>query len=212
MLLSAHNAFYRGCVGYDTFVPSNLSTRIGEYNCVNGVWWRHEERNSKRSGLGVPGRLLMHSSRARRIVQCLSMLLVLGASLCCPAPAATCNVCQLRLTTRTGPYEVKLFKDTTVAGATAPSMRVSIVNTSRRPLVIGSTASTSHVVLNFITPVLRGTEAIFRLPDRHVRKIPPGSTLMFHTTYPYRLGRPGLYRCNVSVGTVDSNILTYAVR
>jgi hypothetical protein len=150
--------------------------------------------------------------RARRVVPSLAMLLVLVASLDRPAPAATCDACQLRLTSRTGPYQVKLFKETTAARAATPSMRVAIVNTSHRPLVIGSSALSSHVMLNFITPVVRGTEAIFRLPDGHVRKIAPGSTLMFHTTYPYRLGRPGLYRCNVSVGAVDSNILTFAVR
>ncbi len=140
------------------------------------------------------------------------MLVTLVAALSCPAPAATCSVCNLHLTARKGTFQIKLFKEAMNPATDAPSFRIAIVNTSPRPLVLGRTATSSPVVLNFVTPAIRGKETIYRIPAGRTRSVAPGSTLTFHATYPYRLGRPGVYTCNVSVGHVDSNVLTYVVR
>jgi hypothetical protein len=88
----------------------------------------------------------------------------------------------------------------------------TIVNDSLVPIILGSASSSPHAVLNFVTPSLRGTEIVRAVPFGRTETIAHGSSRTFAVTYPYRLGRPGTYRFNVSYGGVDSNIVTYAVK
>jgi len=43
------------------------------------------------------------------------------------------------------------------------------------------------------------------------KTVRPKSSVTFDVTYPYRLGRPGLYEFNVSYDGSSSNIVRYAV-
>lgn len=163
--------------------------------------------------MGTSRWLLMRDFRTSRgIVLPLVVALAFTAVMPNPAPAAKCTVCNLRLTSRTGPYLIKLAKEPTNAAAGAPYIRVTIVNKSPRPLVLDSSPPSPQVMLNFVTPGIRGTEVVHALRTGQSEKIAPGSNLTFHVTYPYRLGKPGTYSVNVSYGSVDSNILTYIVR
>lgn len=125
----------------------------------------------------------------------------------CPAQARTCDACTIQLARRTGPYSIIASKASTLTSPTnAPLIRVTIVNPGPAPLHVGGP---SHVVLNFVGPLARGRESV-HLPSRPT-DIQPGSRWTFETTFPYELRRPGVYTFNISLGLVDSNILTYKV-
>jgi hypothetical protein len=131
------------------------------------------------------------------------------------APASTgltCNVCNLRLTSRTGPYKIIAAKEAAGSPSAAPHIRVRIINDSSRPIVVGGSAPRTEVRLNFVTPGSRGTEVLRVGGSGRPRNLPPKAFVSFEATYGYRLGRPGLYQFNVSYNGVDSNIVTYAVR
>ena len=138
--------------------------------------------------------------------------LALAVLLTCPAPAATCETCRLHLTTRTGPYLIILSKETMSSTASAARIAVTVVNKGSRAIVLGSSSPSAHILLNSVTPRARGTEVVRAVPVGRSERISPGSSWTFHVVYPYRLGRPGTYKFNVSFGGVDSNILTYLVR
>lgn len=103
-------------------------------------------------------------------------------------------------------------KEPSASPASAPRIRVTIANPGPRAVVIGGSAASSQVVLNSVTPYARGIQPIAAIPTGRIRRIPAGSSWTFHVVYPYRLGRPGVYRFNVSYGRVDSNIVSYTVR
>jgi hypothetical protein len=152
------------------------------------------------------------TSVAAKIVRRVIIAFSLAVAAVAPTPTATCDVCRLQLTSRTGPYLIRLVKEVTSSAVDAPRMRVTLVNTTRHLLVVGNSPPSPYVRLNLVTPRARGTEAVHAVPVGRSERILPGSTLSFAVTYPYRLGRPGKYRFNVTYGGVDSNILTYLVR
>ncbi len=137
-------------------------------------------------------------------------VLAIGAVVSASSPARACDVCNLQLTHRTGPYRIVLTKEGATVAKKAPQLRVTIVNPGPRPLLLGDSPS-SRVVLNSITPNARAMFPIAVAPRGRTKTVAPGSrlTLLARTQFP--LNRPGVYRFNVSYGRVDSNIVTYTV-
>ena len=76
----------------------------------------------------------MAASFGRRLI----IALALAVAAICPAPATTCAwPGQLQLTSHTGPYLIRLAKESTrLCSADGPRMRVTIVNKTRHPLVV----------------------------------------------------------------------------
>jgi|GEM_PF-3320415 len=136
--------------------------------------------------------------------------LALGAIVSAPSPARACDVCNLRLTHRTGPYRIVVTKEGASVAKKAPQLRVTIVNPGPRSLVLGDSPS-SRVVLNSVVPDARSIGAIRVAPRGRTTTVAPGSRVTFNARTPFPLNRPGVYRFNVSYGPVDSNIVTYTV-
>ena len=136
---------------------------------------------------------------------------LLGALVSAPSPARACDVCQLKLTHRTGPYRIVLAKEGAWLARHAPQFRVTIVNPGPRPLVLGD-APSSRVLLNSVAPNARVRMPIIMAPRGRTRTVAARSRVTLYARYPVRLERPGVYRLNVSYGPVDSNILTYTVK
>ena len=61
---------------------------------------------------------------AAQTVRHLIIALTLAFVAATPAPAATCDVCRVQLTSHTGPYVIRLAKEATSSAADAPRMRV----------------------------------------------------------------------------------------
>jgi hypothetical protein len=138
--------------------------------------------------------------------------LALVATVPAPSSARTCDLCQLQLTQRTGPYRIVAAKEGAWLAKKAPRIRVTIINPGLGPIVLGDSPASSRVVLNSVTPYARARETIRTAPRGHTMTVPAGSRATLYARYPYQLGRPGVYRFNVSYGAVDSNILAYTVR
>ncbi len=136
--------------------------------------------------------------------------LVLVATVAAPRPARACDVCQLKLTHRTGPYRIVVIKEGAPVAKKAPQLRVTIVNPGPRPLVLGDSPS-SRVVLNSVVPDGRSIGTIRVAPRGRTTTVAPGSRVTLFARTPFPLDRPGAYRFNVSYGPVDSNIVTYTV-
>ena len=136
--------------------------------------------------------------------------LVLVAAVAAPCPADACDVCQLKLTHRTGPYRIVVTKEGAPVAKKAPQLRVTIVNPGPRPLVLGDSPS-SRVVLNSVVPDARSIFPIRVAPRGRTTTVAPGSRVTLYARTPFPLNRPGVYRFNVSYGPVDSNIVTYTV-
>jgi hypothetical protein len=136
--------------------------------------------------------------------------LALGAIVCAPSPARACDVCNLRLTHRTGPYRIVVAKEGAPAATKQQQLRVTIVNPGPRPLILGDSPA-SRVMLNAIVPDARYSGPIRVAPRGRTRTIAPRSRVTLYTNTPFALNRPGIYRLNVSYGPVDSNIVTYTV-
>ena len=145
----------------------------------------------------------------RRAVALLTGL-ALGAVVSAPSPARACDVCNLRLTHRTGSYRIVVTKEGAPVAKKAPQLRVTIVNPGPRPLVLGDSPS-SRVVLNAVVPDARSDFPIPVAPRGRTRTVAPGSRVTLYARTPFPLNRPGVYRFNVSYGRVDSNIVTYTV-
>jgi hypothetical protein len=137
--------------------------------------------------------------------------LALGAIVFAPNPARACDVCNLRLTHRTGPYRIVVTKEGASGAKKAPQLRVTIVNPGPRPLVLGDSPS-SRVVLNAITPNARASLPLYVAARGHTKKVAPGSRVTLYARTQFPLDRPGVYRFNVSYGSVDSNVVTYTVK
>jgi hypothetical protein len=136
--------------------------------------------------------------------------LALGAVVFAPSPAHACDVCNLKLTHRTGPYRIVLAKEGAWVAKKAPRLRVIIVNPGPRALVLGDSPS-SRVVINSVMPQARAITAIRVAPRGRTKTVAPGSRVTLYTRAPFTIDRPGVYRLNVSYGRVDSNIITYTV-
>ena len=145
-----------------------------------------------------------------RTASVLVMAVTLVAIVPGPSRARTCDVCQLQLTHRTGPYRIVVAKEGAWVAKKAPQIRVTIVNPGPRSIVLGDSPA-SRVVLNSVTQYARARESIPAAPAGQTKTVQAGSRVTLHARYPYVLGRPGVYRFNVSHGPVDSNILTYTV-
>lgn len=140
----------------------------------------------------------------------LATWLALGAIVFAPSPARACDVCNLRLTHRTGPYRIVVTKVGAPVAKKAPQLRVTIVNPGPRPLVLGYSPS-SRVVLNSVVPDARSINVIPVAPRGRSTSVAPGSRVTLYARTQFPLNRPGVYRFNVSYGAVDSNIVTYTV-
>ena len=138
------------------------------------------------------------------------MTVALGTIVFVPSAARACDVCNLRLTHRTGPYRIVVTKEGAAVAKKAPQLRVTIVNPGPRPLVLGDSPS-SRVVLNSITPNARASFPLSVAARGHTKMVAPGSRVTLYTRTQFPLDRPGVYRFNVSYGRVDSNIVTYTV-
>ena len=136
--------------------------------------------------------------------------LALGAIVTAPSPAGACDVCNLRLTHRTGAYRIVVSKEGAPVAKKAPQIRVIIVNPGPRPLVLGDSPS-SGVVINSVVPDARSVTVIRVAPRGRSRTVAPRSRVTLYARTPFPLNRPGVYRFNVSYGRVDSNIITYTV-
>ena len=141
----------------------------------------------------------------------LTAVLALGAIAFAPSPARACDVCNLRLTHRTGPYRIVVTKEGAAVAKKAPQLRVVIVNPGPRPLVLGDTPS-SRVVLNSIAPNGRAILPLRVAARGHTKTVAPGSRATLYARTQFPLDRPGVYRFNVSYGPVDSNIVTYTIK
>jgi hypothetical protein len=141
----------------------------------------------------------------------LTMGALLGAIVSAPSPARACDVCQLKLTHRTGPYRIVIAKEGARLARHAPQISVTIVNPGSPPLVLGD-APSSRIMLNSVAPNARVRMPIITAPRGRTRTVAARSRVTFYARYPVRLDRPGVYRLNVSYGPVDSNILTYTVK
>ncbi len=136
--------------------------------------------------------------------------LALGAIVSATSPARACDVCNLRLTHRTGPYRIVVTKEGAAIAKKAPQLRVTIVNPGPRPLVLGDSPP-SRVVLNSVVPDARATYPLYVAARGHTKTVAPGSHVTFYARTSFPLSKPGVYRFNVSYGRVDSNIVTYTV-
>ena len=137
--------------------------------------------------------------------------LALGAIVSAPSPARACDVCNLRLTHRTGPYRIILTKQGAPIAKKVPQLRVTIVNPGPRPLVLGDSPS-SRVVLNSIMPNARAMFALYVAARGHTKTVPPRSRVTLYASTQIPLNSPGVYRFNVSYGRVDSNIVAYTIK
>lgn len=129
-----------------------------------------------------------------------------------PRAARACDVCRLKLTHRTGPYQIVAAKEGAWVANKAPQIRVIIVNPGPRPLVIGDSTASSRVTLNAVTFYARSRDTIRAASRGRTKTVPAGSRATLYARYPYGFGKPGVYRFNVSYGPVDSNVLTYTAR
>jgi hypothetical protein len=136
--------------------------------------------------------------------------LALGALVIAPSAAHACDVCNLKLTHRTGPYRIVVTKEGPPVAKKAPQLRVVIINPGPRPLVLGDTP-TSRVVLNGIAPNARAMFPLSVAARGHTKTVAPRSRVVLYARTQFPLNRPGVYRFNVSYGPVDSNIVTYTV-
>ncbi|MEA2786090.1 MAG: hypothetical protein QOF71_2194 [Candidatus Eremiobacteraeota bacterium] len=137
--------------------------------------------------------------------------LVLAAVVPAPSSARTCDLCQMRLTHRTGPYRIVLNKEGAWLPKTAPRFRVTIINGGPRRLVVGDAPPASRIVLNSVVTYAGGGAKIRAPLPGLARTVAPRSRATLHARYTYGFDKPGVYRFNVSYGAVDSNILTYKV-
>ncbi len=136
--------------------------------------------------------------------------LALGAIVFPPSAARACDVCNLKLTHRTGPYRIVVTNEGAPVAKEAPTLRVVIVKPGSRPLVLGDSPS-SRVVLNAVMPDARSMFPIRVAPRGHTTTVAPRSRLTLYARTPSPLNRRGVYRFNVSYGRVDSNIVSYTV-
>ena len=137
---------------------------------------------------------------------------LLGAIVSAPSPARTCDLCQMRLTQRTGPYRIMLSQEGAMLPRTAPRFRVTIINGGPRRLLVGDAPPASRIVLNSVVTYAGGGAKIRAPLPGLARTVAPRSRATLHARYTYGFDKPGVYRFNVSYGPVDSNILTYTVK
>jgi hypothetical protein len=117
--------------------------------------------------------------------------LALGAIVSAPGPARACDVCNLRLTHRTGPYRIVVIKKGAPVAKKAPQLRVTIDNPGPRPLVLGDSPSL-RVVLNAVVPNARSNFPIPVAPRGRTRIVAPGSRVTLYARTPFPLNRPGI--------------------
>ena len=129
-----------------------------------------------------------------------------------PVPGRTCDLCQMRLTHRTGPYRIVLNKEGAWLPKTAPRFRVTIINGGPRRLVVGDAPPASRIVLNSVVTYTGGGAKIRAPLPGLAKTVGPHSRATLHARYTYGFDKRGVYRFNVSFGAVDSNILTYKVK
>jgi hypothetical protein len=137
--------------------------------------------------------------------------LALGVIVSAPGPARACDVCNLRLTHRTGLYRIVVTKDGAPVAKKAPQLRVTIVNPGPRPLVLGDSPST-RIVLKGIARNARASFPLYVAARGLKKTVAPRSRVTLYARTQFPLNRPGVYRFNVSYGRVDSNIVTYTVK
>ena len=120
---------------------------------------------------------------------------------------AHCSTCEFQFTKRSGSYVVQASKAGWATSSRAPRIRVTVLNKGSHTLMVAGTSASSLVALNFIGPRSRGTEVVRAAPS----KVEAGSSESFYVTWSQQFGAPGVYRFNVSVGRVDSNIIAYTI-
>jgi hypothetical protein len=141
----------------------------------------------------------------------LSALFAAG-TLLTATPAAACDICNLRLTPRSGPVAIVASKVPTAPGD-VPHIRLLIVNRSRHAVTIGGPHG-KPVLLYFATPNARGLEVVrggWSRSPKPPERIAPGSRLSFVVAWLSRMNAAGLYRYNVGFDGAASNIVTYRV-
>jgi hypothetical protein len=126
-------------------------------------------------------------------------------------PASACDVCQLQLRHRTGPYAITLAKE--ARWSDRPELRITIANGGSRAVTVGGESRTSPLGVNVVAPTYKSIEPV----DSYVAPIRPAlvgphATSTFRIKLRQRFDKPGVYRLNASLGNVDSNILTYSIK
>ena len=126
-------------------------------------------------------------------------------------PARACDVCNLQLKHRTGPYAITLVKEP--RPTRLPRIRITIANPGPRAVGVGGEGRSSRLVVNVVAPDYKLIEPV----DAHVAPerpavVRPGSSSTFDVKLRNQFAKPGVYRLNASLGNVDSNVLTYTVK
>lgn len=125
-------------------------------------------------------------------------------------PARACDVCQLQLKHRTGPYAITLAKDS--PSTRLPRIRVTVANHGAGAVGMGGQGRSSRLVVNVVAPNYRMIDPVDAsvAPERPAL-IRPRSSSTFVFKLLNRFNKPGVYRLNVTLRNVDSNVLTYRV-
>jgi hypothetical protein len=135
----------------------------------------------------------------------------LGLAVLCPGPAPACDVCQLQLRHRTGPYAMTLVKE---SRSTRPArLRITIANRGSDTVPAGGDGRAARLVINVLGPDYRAIEPVdaYAAPERPA-VVRPRSSSTFDIKLRQWFDKPGVYRLNASLGNVDSNILTYTIK
>jgi hypothetical protein len=136
---------------------------------------------------------------------------VLGFAVLSPVSAPACDVCQLQLKHRTGPYAITLVKES--RWRRQPQILITIANGGPRAVAVGGVGSSSRFDVNVVAPNYKSIEPIDRyVAPGHPALVRPHSRFTFRMKLRQWFDKPGVYRLNASLGNVDSNILTYTIK
>ena len=143
--------------------------------------------------------------RARALAT--AVLAVLVVALLRAAPAAgRCDVCNLKLQSRTGPYTIHLAKRA-VPWTRAPQFVITLTNRSRETILVGGDDPRTRVTLNAVSAREKSMDAIELTESGAPVRVAPGRSVTFHALDP--LAVSGVRGVNVTYRNVDSNILRY---
>lgn len=147
----------------------------------------------------------------RHLAQLASLAWFLAGMLPPGSSVAACDICNLRLTPRSGPVAITASKIPAPDGI--PHIRVVIVNRSPHTVTIGGHDG-KPVVLYFVTPNARGMDVVrggWSKRPKPPERIAPGSRVSFVVTWPNPMNAAGAYQYNVGFSGAASNIVTYRV-